>query len=67
MGEIIRFPDEKRLSWSGTSRHAGAESASIVILPVIRIERQLAHVDPALSPELDSPGGRRRRRPARRS
>ncbi len=67
MGMVIRFPDEKRLSWNGTSHATRTESASIVILPVIRIEREMASIDPSLSPELDTPGGRGRRRPARRS
>ncbi len=67
MGMVIRFPDEKRMAWNGSSHQTRTEPASIVILPVIRIERQLAAVEPALNPELDTPGGRGRRRPARRS
>jgi hypothetical protein len=66
MGMIIRFPDEKRLAWTGGSHPKRAEAASVVILPVIRIERHLDETEVATAPELDSPG-RGRKRPARRS
>ena len=62
MGEVIRFPDE-----SGYARGAGryidanSEPATVIILPVIRIER-----DPGGSngqePETGNTSGRRRRR-----
>lgn len=63
MGEVIRFPDE-----AGSSRgryvDASSEPATVIILPVIRIER-----DPdgsGLEPHTgNNPGRRRRRRVAR--
>jgi hypothetical protein len=66
MGTVIRFPDEKRVAWSGTNRPLDTP-ASIVILPVIRVERH--DDDPAggMAPEAGSPRGSGRRRPGRRS
>lgn len=63
MGEIVRFPDE--LSPRGKYVDAGTEPATVIILPVIRIER-----DPDGSNGLEphtgnNPGRRRRRRAAR--
>jgi hypothetical protein len=63
MGEIIRFPDE--VSPRGKYVDATTEPATVIILPVIRIER-----DPDGSNGLEphtgnNPGRRRRRRAAR--
>ena len=63
MGEIIRFPDE--VSPRGKYVDATTESATVIILPVIRIDR-----DPDGSNGLEpnsgnNPGRRRRRRAAR--
>ena len=61
VGTIIKFPDEGRIVRFG--RDAADESATIIILPVIRIER---YVDPRASepePQTHPPadnGGRRR-------
>ena len=63
MGAVIRFPLEERMA---DGRRVGlSEPASIIILPVIRIER---HVDePTGSPGPGKSAGRRRRRRATRS
>jgi hypothetical protein len=63
MGEIIRFPDE--VSPRGKYVDSTTEPATVIILPVIRIER-----DPDGSNGLEphtgnNPGRRRRRRLAR--
>jgi len=66
MGEVIRFPDETGGGRGGRYVSASTEPATVIILPVIRIER-----DPDGSNDVEprsgnSPtGGRRRRRLAR--
>jgi hypothetical protein len=65
MGTVIRFPDEKRMAW--TSATARETPASIVILPVIRIERHADDTSGGASPETGARGGAGRRRRARRS
>jgi hypothetical protein len=62
MGEIIRFPDEVSPR-GGKYVDANTEPATVIILPVIRIDR-----DPDGSNGLEpgnNPGRRRRRRIAR--
>jgi hypothetical protein len=66
MGMVIRFPDIWRNTRIVGDSSAQGESATVVILPVVRIERE-----PDKSPEFTEPGtaaaaGRRRRRPAAR-
>jgi hypothetical protein len=66
MGTIIKFPEEGRVVRFGT--HAGAEeSATVIILPVIRIERHCASVAEERAPRASPPSGGRRRRPMTRS
>jgi hypothetical protein len=62
MGTVVRFPKGPRVQRAG-SRAARSESASIVILPVIRIERY--HSDPMRSEPARVQRRRRRRRAAR--
>ncbi len=60
MGEVIQFPDEAGYGRGGRYIDANTEPATVIILPVIRIER-----DPGVEPDTgNSPGtpGRRRRR-----
>jgi hypothetical protein len=61
VGNVIKFPDEGRIVRFG--RDAAEESATIIILPVIRIERYMdPHADSA-EPHTHPPaqnGGRRR-------
>jgi hypothetical protein len=64
MGEVIRFPDDAG-SRGGRYVDASSEPATVIILPVIRIDR-----DPDGSNGLEphtgnNPGRRRRRRVAR--
>jgi len=63
MGEVIRFPEEVSPR-GGKYVDANTESATVIILPVIRIDR-----DPdgsGLEPDTgNNPGRRRRRRLAR--
>ena len=61
MGEVIQFPDEG-YSRGGRYIDANTEPATVIILPVIRIER-----DPnGLEPDTGNNAGRRRRRRAAR-
>ena len=60
MGEVIRFPDEAGSLRGGRFADTNAEPATVIILPVIRIER-----DPDGSESTTHSGtrsGRRRRR-----
>ena len=63
MGEVIRFPDEAGYVRGGRYIDARSEPATVIILPVIRIER-----DPdgsnGLEPTTGNSAGRRRRRRA---
>jgi hypothetical protein len=67
MGTVISFPALRRAPQASTSGAGRAQSATIVILPVIRIER---YVEPPLldcEPEASRGPRRRRRRRANRS
>jgi hypothetical protein len=65
VGTIIKFPDEGRIVRFGRA-DAQDESATVIILPVIRIERYADHVienaGPNSPPPAASKGGRRRAR-----
>ena len=39
MGEVIRFPDEAGYARAGIYVDANTEPATVIILPVIRVER----------------------------
>lgn len=57
MGEVIQFPDDAGCA-RGRYIDANTEPATVIILPVIRIER-----DPnGLEPDTGNSAGRRRRR-----
>ena len=60
MATVITFPTERPRLASTAERQIG--SATIIILPVVRIER---HEEPA--PESDTATGRKRRRRSPRS
>jgi hypothetical protein len=66
MGTVINFPDDRRVSGASGAR-AQMESASIIILPVVRIERHADGTAVDQTPEAGSPGGGGRRRRGRRS
>lgn len=61
MGTLIRFPDERRMAWKSAALPLPTGGASVVILPVVRIER---HEDVTLSgyaPQADTPGAQQQR------
>jgi hypothetical protein len=65
MGDIIRFPDEAGHARDGKYVNANTEPATVIILPVIRVERNPEGSN-GLEPDSgDTPGRRRRRRIAR--
>jgi hypothetical protein len=65
VGTVIKFPDEGRIVRFGRA-DAQDESATVIILPVIRIERYDDPVAESASPNSPPPeaskGGRRRAR-----
>jgi hypothetical protein len=62
MGEVIQFPDEAGYSRGGRYIDASTESATVIILPVIRIDHVVDGTN-GLEPDTgNSPGRRRRRR-----
>jgi hypothetical protein len=63
MGTIIRFPDVWRTDSKIAARRP--ESASIIILPVVRIERPSDGPSGELDSGTSRPGRRRRRRATR--
>lgn len=65
MGTVITFPAARRAERASERQVAGAEAtATIMILPVIRIERMIEAPDDGLK---RPPAGRKRRRRARQS
>ncbi len=61
MGYVIKFPDQGRIARFG--RNAGEESATIIILPVVRVERHADMRSEFAEPKKHPPaanGGRRR-------
>ena len=61
MGTIIEFPVSRRLG-SPEDVAPLAEKATVVILPVIRIERETDETSGGRGPEQGTAQGRRRRR-----
>ena len=62
MGEVIRFPGEAGYGRGGKYVDANTEPATVIILPVVRIERGPDGVEPDSG---NNAGRRRRRRIAR--
>jgi hypothetical protein len=64
VGNVIKFPDEGRIVRFG--RTDADESATVIILPVVRIERYADPVAESAEPQSPPPpadnGGRRRMR-----
>ncbi len=60
MGEVIQFPDDAGNLRGGRYVDAGSEPATVIILPVIRVER--GPDDSSADPTSGSNAGRRRRR-----
>jgi hypothetical protein len=65
VGDVIKFPDEGRIVRFGRA-DAQDESATVIILPVIRIERhadmRAEEVEPRSHPPTPNGGRRRMRR-----
>jgi hypothetical protein len=61
MGEVIRFPDEAGHGRGGKYVDANTEPAIVIILPVIRVERNPESSN-GLEPGTGNTPGRRRRR-----
>jgi len=65
MGTIIKFPDEGRIVRFGRV-DAAEESATVIILPVVRIERHdepgAGEAEPQTHPPAENGGRRRMRR-----
>jgi len=61
MGDVIRFPDDTLSSRGGRYVDASTEPATVIILPVIRIERGSDGSD-GREPSSGNPNRRRRRR-----
>ena len=66
MGTIVQFPEGQRPLGGGRYVDANSEPASVIILPVVRIERHPDEPSGGLDGGSNStPGGRRRRRGSR--
>lgn len=65
MGEIIRFPDDANLSRGGRYVDATSQPATVIILPVIRIDRGPDGSNDSEPHTGSAPGKRRKRRAAR--
>jgi hypothetical protein len=61
MGAVIRFPSERRTAQCGGGLDEQRESATIVILPVVRIERMSEMASDGSAPDSNSAPGRKRR------
>jgi hypothetical protein len=62
MGTVIRFPGERRSAQRGNDASDQRESATILILPAIRIERTGDSPTDGLAPDTNTAPGRKRRR-----
>ena len=60
MGMVIRFPLEERIAHESRASALAMEPASVIILPVVRIERH--GEEPATPGAGNTPGRGRRRR-----
>ena len=67
MGTVIRFPGERRAAQGGASATDHHESATIMILPVVRIERMDESPFDGFAPDSNTAAGRKRRRPSSRT
>jgi hypothetical protein len=65
MGEVIQFPEDARHMHRGRLLGSGSASATVVILPVIRIERFVDNPTEGSGRDADDRPRRRRRRAVR--
>ena len=61
MGTIITFPAERRSVGTSPAQHH-KDGGSVIILPVIRVERQGEAPSDGFEPSNTSPRGKRRKR-----
>jgi len=66
MGEVIQFPDEAEPARATRVAQPDATPATVIILPVVRIERLTDDPRNGSTPEAGNGSGRRRRRRATR-
>ncbi|TMJ45476.1 MAG: hypothetical protein E6G86_01050 [Alphaproteobacteria bacterium] len=66
MGTVINFQVAARAARAPSSIATKPESAAVIILPVVRIERYIGSASGDLEPQPGSTAGRRRRRRANR-
>jgi hypothetical protein len=66
MGEIVRFPEGQRPAGGGRYIDANSEPGSVIILPVVRIERHPDRPSDGVTGGSGTAAGRRRRRRASR-
>jgi hypothetical protein len=62
MGTVIRFPGERRSAEAGACAIDERDSAVILILPVVRIERMSETPTDGFAPDGNSASRRKRRR-----
>jgi hypothetical protein len=67
MGTVISFPEVERGARASRAIAGRPESATVIILPVIRIERYIDDPSGGMEPDAGSTPRRRRRRRATRS
>jgi len=67
MGIIVQFPEGQRPLGGGRYIDANSEPASVIILPVVRIERQPDQPSDGVDGGSSATPGRRRRRRSSRS
>ena len=67
MGTVISFPAVEQTARASRSIAGQSESATVIILPVIRIERYVNEPTGSFEPDASSSPRRRRRRRATRS
>jgi hypothetical protein len=67
MGLVIRFPLEQRITRCNAYASEPTEPASVIILPVIRVDRYPDEPSGGVAPGTNTPSGRGRRRRASRS
>jgi hypothetical protein len=67
MGTVIEFPEERRSAREAVPAAETTRSATIIILPVIRIERVGDEPYGDVPAGASAASGRRRRRPSSRS
>jgi hypothetical protein len=64
MGTVIRFPQTQQIANAAGNADGRRKAAAIIILPVIRIERNTESVS-RLRPSRTKPAAKRRRRTSR--